>query len=67
MGEIFPSLMGIRLGTRLEQEEFDKIMNKIKEAHRTDPARAQAMVAEHSNALVSQTLRDFSIKYTSPI
>ena len=67
MGEIFPSLMGIRLGTRLEQEEFEKIMKKIKDVHRTDPARAQAMVAEHSNALISQTLRDFSIKYTSPV
>jgi hypothetical protein len=67
MGEIFPSLMGIRLGTRLEQEQFEKIMGKIKEAHSTDPARAQAMVAEHSNALIGQTLRDFSIKYTSTI
>lgn len=42
-------------------------MNNIKEAHRTDPARAQAMVAEHANALISQTLRDFTIKYTSPV
>ncbi|WP_222311472.1 hypothetical protein [Rhizobium leguminosarum] len=67
MGEIFPSLMGIRLGTRLEQDQFEKIMGKIKEAHSTDPARAQAMVAEHSNALIGQTLREFSIKYTSTI
>lgn len=67
MGEIFPSLMGIRLGSRLDQSHFEKIMGKIKDAHRTDPARAQAMVAEHSNALISQTLRDFSIKYTSAI
>ncbi|MGO7543900.1 hypothetical protein ACC680_35920 [Rhizobium ruizarguesonis] len=42
-------------------------MGKIKEAHSTDPARAQAMVAEHSNALIGQTLREFSIKYTSTI
>jgi hypothetical protein len=67
MGEIFPSLMGIRLGTRLEQGQFEKIMAKIKEVHSTDPARAQAMVTEHSNALIGQTLRDFSIKYTSAI
>lgn len=67
MGEIFPSLMGIRLGTRLGQDQFMKIMNKIKEAHRTDPARAQAIVSEHSNALISQTIGDFSIKYTSTI
>lgn len=67
MGEIFPSLMGIRLGTRLEQDAFETIMSKIKEAHRTDPARAQAIVAEHSNALISQTMRDFSLKYTSAI
>ncbi|BCG88257.1 hypothetical protein MesoLj113c_43670 [Mesorhizobium sp. 113-3-9] len=67
MGEIFPSLMGIRLGTRLEQDQFEKIMEKIKEAHRTDPARAEAMVAEHSNALIGQTLREFTLKYVSPI
>ena len=68
MGEDFPSsLMGIRLGTRLEQDQFEKIMDKIKEAHRTDPARAEAMVAEHSNALIGQTLREFTFKYVSPI
>jgi hypothetical protein len=67
LGEIFPSLMGIRLGTRLDQGQFEIIMAKIKDAHRADPARAQAIVAEHSNALISQTIRDFSLKYTSKV
>jgi hypothetical protein len=67
LGTIFPSLLGIRLGTRLEQPAFEKIIKKIREAHRTDPARAQAIVAEHSDALIHQRLRDFSIKYASAI
>ena len=67
MSQIFPSVMGIRLGSRLEQHQFETIMAMIKDANRVDPARAEAIVAEHSNALISQTLRDFSIKYTSLI
>lgn len=39
----------------------------IKDARRTDPARARAMVAEHFNALIGQTPRDFNIKYTSAV
>ncbi|MGN6145583.1 MAG: hypothetical protein ACTHOP_18575, partial [Mesorhizobium sp.] len=60
---IFPSLMGIRLGTRLQEDTFKSVMEKIKAANTNDAPRALAMIAEHSDALKSQTMRNFTIKY----
>lgn len=62
---IFPSLMGIRLGTRLQEDTFKSVMEKIKAANTNDAPRALAMIAEHSDALKSQTMRNFAIKYGS--
>jgi hypothetical protein len=67
LASIFPSILGVRLGTRLEDETFKKVMKQIKLANQNDPSRAQAIVVEHSDALKAQDLRDFSIKYSSPI
>jgi hypothetical protein len=64
---IYPSLLGIRLGSRLDQGTFTKVLKKILEVHKTDPARAQAIVVEHSEALMSQSLSEFTLTYTSPI
>lgn len=67
LATIFPSLLGIRLGTRMEKANFEKVMQRIREVHSTDPARALAMIVEHSDALISQNLREFVTKYASPI
>lgn len=64
---IFPSLLGIRLGDRIERTAFAKIMGKIKEAFAQDPARAQALVTEHSDALKTDNMRNFLLKYNSAV
>jgi hypothetical protein len=64
---IFPSLLGIRLGDRIESGAFAKIMAKIKSAYAIDPARAEALVTEHSDALKSDGMRNFLIKYQSAV
>ncbi|HUI14055.1 MAG TPA: hypothetical protein VL048_11375 [Xanthobacteraceae bacterium] len=64
---IFPSLLGIRLGSRLEPHIVDTILQKIRAANEVDEARAKAMVAEHSDALKSNRMRNFLLKYTSPV
>jgi len=60
---IFPSVLGVRLGSRLDKKTLDSVLENIRQAHRSDPARASAIVAEHSDALKSNRLRDFAIKY----
>jgi hypothetical protein len=42
-------------------------MGKIKEVYAHDPARAQALVTEHSDALKSDGMRNFLLKYKSAV
>ena len=60
---IFPSVLGVRLGSRLDKKTLDSVLENIRQAHQSDPARASAIVAEHSDALKSNRLRDFAIRY----
>ena len=64
---IFPSVLGVRLGSRLDQRTLEIVLTKIREAHRSDPARASAIVAEHADALKSDGIRDFAIKYQAAV
>jgi hypothetical protein len=64
---IFPSLLGVRLGSRLEKNTLHRVLAKVREVHSVDPARALAMIAEHSNALKSSGMRSFVLKYDSAV
>jgi hypothetical protein len=61
---IFPSVLGIRLGARLDKKTITQVMDSIRKAHEVDPARAASIVAEHADALKSDRMRDFALKYT---
>ena len=41
---IFPSIQGVRLATRIDEQTLDKAMTHLREAHQLDPARAHALV-----------------------
>jgi hypothetical protein len=62
---IFPSVLGIRLGSRLDAKTLENVLLKIREAYQVDSARASAIVAEHADALKSDRMRDFALKYGS--
>jgi hypothetical protein len=64
---IFPSLLGVRLGSRLEKGTLNRVLEKVREAHAVDPARALAMITEHSNALMSSGMQNFVLKYGSAV
>ena len=64
---IFPSLLGIRLGSRLEPRILEEILQNIRAANEVDEARATAIVAEHSDALKSNRMRSFILKYASQV
>lgn len=63
MRNIFPSILGVRLGSRLKDDHLQKLLQVIKEATLVDAARAQALVGEHADALKSNNLRQFAVKY----
>lgn len=60
---IFPSVLGVRLGARLDPKTIQVVMDNIKKAHEVDPARAASIVSEHADALKSDRMRDFGLKY----
>lgn len=60
---IFPSVMGVRLGSRLSPSTLTKVLDSIEKAHQVDPARAVSIIAAHADALKSNKMRDFALKY----
>ena len=63
---IFPSVLGLRLGARLDSPTLTRIMDSIRKAYEVDPARASAIVAEHADALKADKMRGFALKYAPP-
>lgn len=64
---IFPSILGVRLGARLDKKILYGVLENIKKAYEVDPARAISIVAEHADALKSDRMRDFAVKYRHSI
>lgn len=64
---IFPSNNGIRLANRIDEKTLGKVLKHLRDANATDPARAQAMVAEYGDALKSATVREFVLKYDKSV
>jgi hypothetical protein len=60
---IFPSVLGVRLGSRLAPKTITRVLDSIEEAHRVDPVRASSIVADLADALKSNRMRDFALKY----
>jgi len=61
---IFPSILGVRLGARLEPDILKRVLESIRKAHEVDPARAVSIISEHADSLKADRLRDFALKYT---
>jgi hypothetical protein len=60
---IFPSVLGVRLGSRLPSKTVTRVLDKIEEAHKVDTVRAASIVADLADALKSNRLQDFGMKY----
>jgi hypothetical protein len=57
---VFPTLLGIRLSSRLRPEDFKKAMDEIAEAYAVDEARASVRLAELSNTLKGDFLKRYN-------
>jgi hypothetical protein len=60
---IFPSVLGVRLGSRLPSNTVTRVLDSIEEAHKVDPARAASIVADLADALKSNRMQGFALKY----
>jgi hypothetical protein len=59
---VFPSLLGLRLSKRMDEDEFAKLMAKVNEAQGLEPGRLEAAMG----AAVDQPKGDFLKKYSLP-
>ena len=60
---IFPTLLGVRLSSRMREEVFHHVMEKVKRAQEVDDARAQVMVSELSNQLKGDLFRRYEVEF----
>lgn len=63
LGHVFPSLLGIRLSRRMNEDAFHTIMAKVRAAEDWDEARRTAAIA----GLVDQLKADFRKRYDTQI
>lgn len=63
LGHVFPSLLGIRLARRMNEDAFHAIMAKVRIAEDWDDARRTAAIA----SLVDQLKADFNKRYDTQI
>jgi hypothetical protein len=63
LGHVFPSLLGIRLSRRMNEDAFHAIMAKVRTAEDWDDARRTAAIA----SLVDQLKADFNKRYDTQI
>jgi hypothetical protein len=56
---IFPSLLGIKLARRMDQDTFHKIMEKVAQAETMDDARRTAAIAKICDELKSDFARQY--------
>jgi hypothetical protein len=63
LGHVFPSLLGIRLSRRMNEDAFHAIMAKVHDAEDWDDARRAAAIAN----LVDRLKADFNKKYDAQI
>jgi hypothetical protein len=59
LGHVFPSLLGIKLSRRMNEDTFHEIIKKVKAAQDMDDARRTAAVAH----LVDQLKANFDKQY----
>jgi hypothetical protein len=60
---IFPSVLGVRLGSRSPAKTITRVLDRIDEAHKVDPVRAASIVADLADALKSNRIQAFALKY----
>jgi hypothetical protein len=56
---VFPSLQGIRLGKRLEEDAYAQLMDDVTEAIELEPGRRQAAIAKLSDALKGDAAKKY--------
>ena len=58
--KVFPSLQGIRLGTRLDEDQFNVLMKRVDEASDMEPGRRQAAIGDLCDKLKGDFAKEYA-------
>ena len=59
MSGLFPSILGVQLGRRMQADEFHKLMDRVAEAETLEPARRAVEIGKLSDTLKSDFRRSY--------
>ena len=62
LGEVFPSLLGIRLAKRMRDNAYHQVLNKVREANGYEPARLAAAIADATNKLKGDFWKQYRVQ-----
>jgi hypothetical protein len=59
LDSMFPSIHAVRLASRVDETEFHRLMDQVREANELEPARRSAAIAKMTNELKGDLRRQF--------
>ena len=62
-GNIFPTLLGVRLSNRMREEVFHDVMRRVKHIYEVDDARANVQMAQLSNQLKGDNYKQYEVEF----
>ncbi|MCY4305724.1 MAG: hypothetical protein OXC62_13250 [Aestuariivita sp.] len=60
---VFPTLLGIRLSSRMKKGVFQDVMGRVQDVRKVDGARANAMMIEMSNKLKGDNFKQYETNF----
>lgn len=58
---VFPTLMGIKLARRMDENVFHKMLERVKDANELEPGRRQAVISELSDKLKADYRKRYAL------
>ena len=62
-GNIFPTLLGVRLSNRMRDEVFHDVIRRVKEIYAMDEARAKVQMAQLSTQLKGDNYKQYEVDF----
>jgi hypothetical protein len=61
---IFPTVLGVKLSRRMDENAFHALMDKVREADEVDEGRKKAQIADNADKLKGDFLKDYYRRFT---
>lgn len=66
-GNIFPSLLGVKLSNRMRRDIFKEVVKRVNEVYKVNDARARALVGEYSDQIKGDFYKQYEASIQPPV